>query len=77
MDLDNTLLNRDKNIIAYTVAVLKRCREKGHRIAFATARAENAMQRFIDAVKAVCDSVIDSNDRDGVAKFLDQKLLYQ
>lgn len=50
MDLDNTLLNRDKNITAYTVSVLKRCREKGHCIAFATARAENAMQRFIDAV---------------------------
>ncbi|MBQ9106613.1 MAG: HAD family hydrolase [Clostridia bacterium] len=49
-DLDNTLLKSDKSLSAYTVSVLKRCREKGIMIAFATARAENAMTRFIEAV---------------------------
>ena len=50
-DLDNTLLRSDKTISDYTVKVFEACRAQGHLIAFATARAENAMARFIDAIK--------------------------
>ncbi|MBR6807555.1 MAG: HAD-IIB family hydrolase [Clostridia bacterium] len=49
-DLDNTLLRSDKTISEYTVNVLRRCVEKGYRIVIATARAENAMKRFIDQI---------------------------
>ena len=49
-DLDSTLLRSDKNISAYTVEILKRCRESGILIGFASSRAESAMTRFIDAI---------------------------
>lgn len=50
-DLDNSLLKSDKSISEFTVNVFKKCREKGFLIGFATARAENAMTRFIQAIK--------------------------
>ena len=50
-DLDNTLLRSDKSISIYTVNVFEKCREQGYFIAFATARAENAMVRFIEAIQ--------------------------
>lgn len=50
-DLDNTLLRSDKSISSYTAEVFAHCRERGIRIAFATARAEGAMTRFIDVVR--------------------------
>ena len=50
-DLDNTLLRSDKSISKYTASVFEKCRKKGILIAFATARAENAMARFIEAIK--------------------------
>ncbi len=50
-DLDNTLLRSDKSISDYTINVFEKCREQGHLIAFATARAENAMARFIESIK--------------------------
>ncbi|MDR2360269.1 MAG: Cof-type HAD-IIB family hydrolase [Oscillospiraceae bacterium] len=37
-DLDNTLLRRDKTISDYTIDVLRRVRERGIKVAFATAR---------------------------------------
>ena len=37
-DLDGTLLKNDKTISAYTLEVLKECRNKGIKIGFATAR---------------------------------------
>jgi len=37
-DLDNTLLRTDETISDYTVSVFRRCRDKGIKIAFATAR---------------------------------------
>lgn len=40
VDLDDTLLRRDKTLSAYTLNILSRCREKGLLIAFATARNE-------------------------------------
>lgn len=57
-DLDRTLLRNDKSISEYTVEILNRCREAGYYIAFATARAENGMVRFIDAIKP--DAIISS-----------------
>ena len=50
-DLDNTLLRNDKSISEYTVNIFKKCHQEGILIAFATARAENAMIRFIEAIK--------------------------
>ena len=57
-DLDNTLLRSNKTISEYTVDVFNRCREKGHKIVFATARAENSMTRFVDRIKP--DAIISS-----------------
>ena len=50
VDLDDTLLTSDKTISEYSVDVFKRCREAGHYIVFATARAENGMVRFIERI---------------------------
>lgn len=50
-DLDNTLLRSDNSISEYTVSVFEKCRGKGILTVFASARAENAMSRFIDAIK--------------------------
>ena len=45
MDLDNTLLRSDKGVSDYTAAVLARCRQRGIKIAFATARPRRAIDR--------------------------------
>lgn len=50
-DLDNTLLRSDKSISEYTVKVFEKCRAQGYVIAFATARAENAITRFVNAIQ--------------------------
>ncbi|MBQ9151753.1 MAG: HAD family hydrolase [Clostridia bacterium] len=50
-DLDNTLLRSDKSISPYTAAVFARCREQGILTAFATARAEGAMSRFVETIR--------------------------
>ncbi len=50
-DLDNTLLRSENSISEYTVSVFERCRGKGILTAFASARAEHAMLRFIEAIK--------------------------
>ncbi len=50
-DLDNTLLRSDKNISEYTVWVLEECRKQGHMLAFATARSEAAITRFVQTLK--------------------------
>lgn len=46
IDLDNTLLRRDKRISDYTVDVFQRVRERGVMVAFATSRSENASARY-------------------------------
>lgn len=46
-DLDNTLLRSGKYISEYTISVLKRCKEKGIKIIFATARSKQASSRYI------------------------------
>jgi len=50
-DLDRTLLNDEKNISPYTLSILEKCKEKGIKVAFATARGELAAKRFTDLVK--------------------------
>lgn len=46
-DLDNTLLRSDKTISQYTIDVLKKCQSKGVKVAFATARSEQASLRVL------------------------------
>lgn len=45
-DLDNTLLRSDKTISDYTRGVLERCRARGVRVMFATARPARTLRRF-------------------------------
>jgi hydroxymethylpyrimidine pyrophosphatase-like HAD family hydrolase len=47
-DLDETLLRSDKTISSYTLNVLSKCKEKGIKIVFATARSIIAATRFLD-----------------------------
>lgn len=58
-DLDRTLLRSDRTISDYTVDVLKRCRERGVRVAFATARRRKRVTDFIETVRV--DAVISVN----------------
>lgn len=58
LDLDDTLLRGDKSISEYTLSVLERCRQKGIKIAIATARSESASKRCIDEINP--DIVISS-----------------
>jgi Cof subfamily protein (haloacid dehalogenase superfamily) len=46
-DLDNTLLRSDKTISEYTIDILKKCQSKGVKVAFATARSEQASSRVL------------------------------
>ena len=59
LDLDGTLLRRDKTISAYTRSVLERCRAKGIKIAVATARAERTARHHTALIKS--DILISSN----------------
>ena len=43
-DLDGTLLRKDKTVSDYTVSVFERCRKKGIKIVFATARPIRTVQ---------------------------------
>lgn len=45
-DLDRTLLRTDKTISAYTADILNRCRQKGIKIVFATARPKRTVDHF-------------------------------
>lgn len=47
-DLDQTLLRTDKTISDYSLDVLKRCREAGIKIVYATARSTQASSRFLE-----------------------------
>jgi len=47
-DLDQTLLRSEKYISEYTIDVLKKCRQKGIKIVFATARSTQSSSRFIE-----------------------------
>lgn len=67
VDLDDTLLRRDKTISLFTLDVLNRCRSKGMLIAFATARSERNAEQHIakvrpDAVISSCGALIRFHD---------------
>jgi Cof subfamily protein (haloacid dehalogenase superfamily) len=49
-DLDGTLLRTDKTISRYTIDVLRRLREEGIKIVFATARSTTSMFDFTEQV---------------------------
>ena len=49
-DLDNTLLRSDKSISDHSIDVLNKVRQKGHLVAFATARGY-AINRFVEVIR--------------------------
>ena len=51
MDLDGTLLNDDKNISAYTMSILEKCKETGIKIVIASGRSRAAAEEIIDLIK--------------------------
>lgn len=55
-DLDRTLLRKDKTISDYTANVLNRCRERGIKVVFATARPKRTVNHFFGSIPA--DAVI-------------------
>lgn len=59
-DLDGTLLNDDKDITPRTRAALKRAREKGYAVCFASGRCEEMMSIYRDAVGG-CDYLVSCN----------------
>ena len=58
-DLDRTLLQSDKTISDYTAKALARCREKGIKVVFATARPLRLIQDYL--AKIPVDAVIANN----------------
>lgn len=58
-DLDKTLLRSDKTISDYTADIFMRCRQRGIKVVFATARSENACRRFTDRIHP--DAIISSD----------------
>jgi Cof subfamily protein (haloacid dehalogenase superfamily) len=57
-DLDRTLLRTDKTISAYTAEVLNRCRERGIKIVFATARPKRTVESFAAIAGEAVDALI-------------------
>jgi Cof subfamily protein (haloacid dehalogenase superfamily) len=51
MDLDGTLLTKEKTISNYTLSILEKCKTKEVKIVIATARSEKSAKRCIDLVK--------------------------
>ena len=50
IDLDRTLLHTDKTISDYSATILNRCRERGIKIVFATARPKRTLNHFVGIV---------------------------
>lgn len=59
VDLDKTLLHADKTVSAYTVKVLKACKETGIQIMIATARPERTAEQYCEMIDA--DAIVVSN----------------
>ena len=88
-DLDGTLMRTDKTLSRYTLETVNRLIDEGMLITYATARLFQsayeitkdihfnlpvyAVENAIDELKEKATSVIDSNDEDGVAKFLSER----
>lgn len=51
VDLDGTLLTREKNISPRTMEALDACRERGVMLAFATGRSETAARELLECLK--------------------------
>ncbi len=51
LDLDGTLLHTDKSISAYTLEMLRRCKEKGIVVIVATARFWFKAEKYPDQTK--------------------------
>jgi len=51
LDLDRTFLRTDKSISDYSISVLNRCREKGIKVAIATARSEKAAENYTKQIR--------------------------
>jgi len=47
-DLDETLLTSDKRISEHTISVLEKCRLKGIKIVFATARSTQSASKMLE-----------------------------
>jgi Cof subfamily protein (haloacid dehalogenase superfamily) len=58
-DLDRTLLRSDKTISAYTAGILRRCRENGIKVVFATARPKNRVDEL--GIADLADMIILNN----------------
>jgi Cof subfamily protein (haloacid dehalogenase superfamily) len=71
-DLDSTLLRNDKTISAYTVSVLRRCREHGVRVVLVTARSEKSSEHFTAQIPA--DGIISNG---GALARCDGKIIYE
>ena len=50
-DLDDTLLNKKKEVSEYTLKVLNECKKKGHKLIINTARGHHATFDLIDLIK--------------------------
>lgn len=59
-DLDGTLLNSKKEVSARTASVLKRAKQEGFRICYASGRYEPMMSVYADAIGG-CDYMISCN----------------
>lgn len=51
-DLDRTLLRKDKSLSAYTLEILRKCREQGWKLLIATARPYRDILSYLDAAGA-------------------------
>lgn len=72
LDLDGTVLHRDRSISPYTQTVLQACRKKGIYIAVATARSKGTAKPFLE--KLAPDIVISNG---GALAEYNGKILYQ
>ncbi len=70
-DLDQTLLRTDKTISDYTVDVFNRCRQRGIKVVFASARPKRTVKHFFDNINA--DAVILHN---GAVTYVEDMLLH-
>ena len=71
VDLDDTLLRRDKTVSAYTIEVLRQCREKGVKLLIATARSSSAKRFF---PPGLFDGFVQMN---GAVGFADGEKVYE
>jgi Cof subfamily protein (haloacid dehalogenase superfamily) len=69
-DLDRTLLRSDITISNYTMSVLKRCKDRGIKLVFATARPKNRVDIFPFAYLA--DAIITDN---GAAIYINNEMV--